>query len=287
MLTPHAIRSRARRVGGAILATTGAAVLLGSATANAQTTPPPSVSFTLAHTAPETNYHAVQFAPAFDGNLSVNKTVIASAYSTALTLTQGGAAQNVTTYCVDFANSLSGAAPYSYGVSLLSTAEYSLGLNKSFQFNSASVNRGDALAYLYANHVGNSGDAAKSAALQLALWKTAYDWDGGDASLLSFTSGNFRISGDMNGAVKTNAESILASLNQWNGKGVDGVAFYSTAGVQGAQALIGPDGNPTAPGTGTPVPAQAIPEPGSMALLAAPLVGMIGARVARRRRRRA
>jgi hypothetical protein len=272
------LRSTGPRFFGA-LAALGVTALLGNAPSNAQT----NISFSLVNTGP-VSVNAVQFAPSLDGNVQSY-----NVYTTAYATTVAGQAAAVNTYCVDFAHSLAGGQPYSYDVSLVSLAQYNLGPTQTVTFNGQTVSRGDALGYLYSQHAAVAANSAEvSSALQLSLWKTAYDWNG-DASSLALNSGNFRFEGNAaSDQVLINTNSMLQGLSNWNGQAINGVAFYKVdyqAAGANAQALIGPGGG-SAGSSGEVVSPTAIPEPGTLALLTIPGLGLVGQVIRRRRTRR-
>jgi len=183
-------------------------------------------------------------------------------------------------YCVDLPGVL-GSTPYD--VSLQSMTTLAAG-NPAAPGNAL---RGNAMAWLYNNSIVATN--TDSAALQLAIWKVEYDWDGTSfASLaavptLDLGAGNLRLESlpfqPDPLVLQTIKDQTAAYLLAWGGQtNADAILLHYT--------VPPPPGDPTI--------RQDIminfsaPEPGSLPLLAAglPVLGGL-AMVARRRRRTA
>jgi len=187
-------------------------------------------------------------------------------------------------YCVDLPG-IVGTTPYS------GTFAHANGLSTGNPSVAGSV-RGAGIAWLLDNTTVSSD--IDSAALQLAIWKAEYDWDGntfsslGTEPNLSFFSGNFQYDTMPFASIPTQISILVTASNflkNWGGRTNADALLIKTTEVSSPspgdppvlrQALI----------ANIPVPA---PEPGALSLLAAgaPLLGGILVRTRRRRRRSA
>lgn len=108
---------------------------------------------------------------------------------------------------------------------------------------------------------GASGASLNAAGFQLALWELLVD------STFNLSSGNVQITSttSSNAPVKTAAESMLAALNGGQGSGTFSFRIFTSSTKQ--DYLLA-----------TPVPANQVPEPAALLLLAAALLAMAGLR---------
>jgi hypothetical protein len=153
---------------------------------------------------------------------------------------------------------------------------------------------GTQLAYLYNTFApGVSGDLVKGAALQLALWEVASDYNA--ASTLStkgldLSGGNFKFTGMFKNSqvdytpyytsVLSQANSDLASLLSAGTYQGDATYFDAVHVGNTGQSLIGPSFGHWNTSGG----ASAVPEPGAISLATSTLIGMSVFAVRRRRK---
>lgn len=109
-------------------------------------------------------------------------------------------------YCVDLAENININAGASYGVKMegeLGSATFTL-VSASSHFSGAIATRLGQLVSYVADTAGAVDDAAKSTALQLAIWNTLYDSDS------SLSGGAFKETG-VNSLFRSTADSLLAA----------------------------------------------------------------------------
>jgi len=187
-------------------------------------------------------------------------------------------------YCVDLPGDL---GTTQYDVSLQSMTTLSTG-NPAAPGNAL---RGNAMAWLY-NHSVVTSDT-DSAALQLALWKVEYDWDGTSFATLaavpslSLAAGNLRLVDIPFAAPPANpgdptiqdiiTNQTAAYLLAWGGQtNSDAILLHYTVPPLPAPQTVRQD----------IMINFSAPEPGSLPLLAASLPALGGLAVVARRRRR-
>lgn len=164
----------------------------------------------------------------------------------------GGPDERFDTYCMDILQNI---VRDPYPVNIRSTDEFT---------HRPGIPEGGAAAWLYNQYVDTAFfDNRESAALQLAIWETIYDWDGvsfvgGTNSTVDLLSGNFRYLGNpavpgpgidpvITADIVNRANAMFAA---WQGQ-TDTAAWYEGTSSPKPQDLVGR--------------APRIPEPGTMA----------------------